>query len=117
MLICYELSHLHLHPPEILSQVWCSRHSSEVSEVFLACLWQSDKISTISLIRQMTHIAWILKTWTVLPCIVTENKNDGYSCAVVLIVNVRDFYNYQYFSVKIKQIMDSVHFLVCFFFS
>lgn len=117
MLICYELFHLHLHPPEILFQVWCSHHSLEVSVVFLACLWQSDKISIISPIRQMIHIACVLKTWTVPPCIVTENKNDGYSSAVLLIVNIQDFYNYQYFSVfKIKQIMNSAHFLFCFVF-
>uniref|UniRef100_A0A2H6N774 Uncharacterized protein n=1 Tax=Micrurus carvalhoi TaxID=3147026 RepID=A0A2H6N774_9SAUR len=81
MLIYYELFHLLLHLPEILFQVWCSHHSLEVPEVFPVCLWQSDKIYTTTPIRQMIHIVSILKTWTVPPYIVTENKNDGYSCA------------------------------------
>lgn len=39
-----------------------------------------------------------------------------HSCAVLLIVNIQDFYNYQYFSVfKIKQIMNSAHFFLFFF--
>ncbi|KAF7251608.1 DDB1- and CUL4-associated factor 4 [Varanus komodoensis] len=74
-LICYGLSLLHIHLPQIPSQAWSSHQGLEAPEGFLVCLWQSDRISIIFPIKQMIHIVSIPRTWIFLPCLAIENKN------------------------------------------